>query len=59
MRKYQIHCRLAENDCWHETIEADHFTINNPGTYYHFCNSQTKKEWLFPINNTIIITKPE
>lgn len=58
MKKYQVHCRLAENDCWHETIEADKFNWYESGFYY-FYNSDTKKEWYFPIKYTIITIKPE
>lgn len=57
MKKYQVHCRLG-NDVWMTTIEANYFTTNEAGNY-HFWNTQTKKEWWFPIKNTVVTYEPE
>lgn len=57
MKKYNVWGQIGTHS-FNYTIEADFFSYSQAGVY-HFINNETKQEWFYPIDRTVVETIEE
>lgn len=57
MKKYNVWGQIGTHS-FDYTIEADFFSYSQAGVY-HFINNETKQEWFYPIDRTVVETIEE